>query len=486
VGGSTLDFELCYRALASRDARFDGQFVAGVRTTRIYCRASCPTPVQPKRQNVSFYRTAAAAQLAGYRACKRCRPDAVAGSPEWDLRGDLVGRAMRLIADAAVDRHGVAGLAQRLAVSERHLNRLLVHEVGAPPLALARAQRAQTARVLIETTNLPFREIAFAAGFGSIRQFNDTVGAVFASTPTELRSARRTGAQLDPARLTLRLPLRPPYDGAGVVVWLAARAVPGLEAVDGDAYRRVLQLPGGPGVVSLEPGADHVSATFRLSALSDLASAVFRCRRLLDLDADPQSIQVGLVGDPVLAPIVAAAPGRRVPGSVDGAESAVRAVLGQQISVAGARTIAGRLVQALGEPLDEPDGTLTHAFPSPDALAGADLGGLGLTAARQRTVRELAHRLAEGRIVLDPGTDRDAARRLLLDVPGIGSWTASYVLLRALGDPDVFPADDLGLRRAAERLRLPTSALALAAQAERWRPWRSYAAHHLWASDTTT
>ena len=483
MSSSRLDFDSCYRALESRDARFDGMFVIGVRTTRIYCRPSCPAPARPKRQNVSFYRTAAAAQLAGLRACKRCRPDAVAGSPEWDVRGDLVGRAMRLLGDAVVDREGVPGLARRLAVSERHLNRLLVEELGAPPLALARAQRAQTARVLIETTDLPFRAIAFAAGFGSVRQFNDTIREVFAGTPSELRRARRNGEHREPGQLTLRLPVRTPFDGFGIVQWLGARAVSGVESIDDGVYRRTMRLPGGIGVVSLEPADDHVVATFRLTTIADLAAAVYRCRRLLDLDADPEAVSGELENDLALGAIVVANPGRRVAGSVDGAESAIRAVLGQQISVAGARTIAGRLAAAFGAPLPAPGGALTHAFPTPEALAEADLTGSGLTGARQRTIRELTRRLAAGAVVLDPGVDRDEAKRQLLDVPGIGPWTASYVALRALGDPDVFPAEDLGLLRAAARLGLPTTPRELAAHAERWRPWRSYATHHLWAAD---
>lgn len=484
MSSARLDFESCYRALESRDSRFDGLFVVGVRTTRIYCRASCPTPIRPKRQNVNFYRTAAAAQLAGLRACKRCRPDAVAGSPEWDTRGDLVGRAMRLLSDAVVDREGVSGLARRLAVSERHLNRLLVEELGAPPLALARAQRAQTARVLIETTDLSFRDIAFAAGFGSVRQFNDTIREVFAGTPGELRRARRNGDQREPGHLKFRLPVRAPFDGKGIVAWLAARAVSGVEAVDNHgAYRRTLALPGGAGIVALEPGDDHVVASFRLTTIADLAPAVYRCRRLLDLDADPDAVSGVLAHDAALGPIIAATPGRRVPGSVDAAESAVRAVLGQQISVAGARTIAGRLAIAFGVPLAEPNGDLSHAFPTAGTFADADLTGFGLTGARQRTVRELCRRLASGDLVLDPGADRDEARRLLLDVPGIGPWTAGYVALRALGDPDVFPAEDLGLLRSAARLGLPTTPKELGEHADRWSPWRSYATHHLWATD---
>jgi AraC family transcriptional regulator, regulatory protein of adaptative response / DNA-3-methyladenine glycosylase II len=478
-----LDFEQCYRATESRDARFDGWFIVGVRTTGVYCRPSCPAPVRPKRENVAFYRTAAAAQRAGLRACKRCRPDATPGSPEWDTRGDLVGRAMRLIADGVVDRAGVGGLARALGVSERHLDRLLDAAVGAPPLALARSQRAQTARALIERTDLPFSEIALAAGFGSIRQFNDTVREVFAATPTDLRRARRRDEPATPGRLVLRLPLRPPYDGAGVLRWLAARVVPGVEEVAGGAYRRTLRLPGGAGMVALEPDGDHVRATLRLQTIGDLAAAVHRCRRLLDLDADPRSYTTVLGADAALAGRVAANPGLRAPGAVDPDESAARAVLGQQVSLAAARTLAGRLVAASGTPLDDPDGALTHVFPTPAAIAGDGvLADVGLPRARQRTLRELCARLAGGELVLGGGADRADVRRRLVAIPGIGPWTADYVGLRALGDPDAFPAGDLGLRRTARTLGLPTDPAGLEARAERWRPWRRYAAHYLWAA----
>jgi AraC family transcriptional regulator of adaptative response / DNA-3-methyladenine glycosylase II len=477
-----LDFDQCYRATESRDARFDGRFVVGVRTTGVYCRPSCPSPVCPKPRNVIFYRTTAAAQLAGLRACKRCRPDAIPGSPEWDTRGDLVGRAMRSIADGVVDREGVEGLARRLAVSTRHLHRLLVEAVGAPPLALARSQRAQTAAVLIERTALPFTEIAFAAGFTSVRQFNETIRQVFDASPSELRRARR-GDRGESGRLALRLPVRPPYDRHGVVRWLAARAIAGVEEAANGSYRRALRLPGGLGLVELEPQDDHVRATFRLEGLADLAAAVHRCRKLFDLDADPLGHAALLGKDDVLRPLVAANSGLRAPGTVDGAESAVRAVIGQQISLAAARTVAARLTTRYGTPLDPPDGSVTHAFPSPEALAGARLDGMGLPESRRATVRELARRLTSGELVLDGGADRASVQRQLLEIPGVGPWTATYVALRALGDPDAFPAGDLGLRRAARKLGLPATAAALTARAERWRPWRAYAAHYLWSVD---
>src|SRR5689334_8378063 len=332
VVSQPLDPERCYRAVASRDARFDGWFFTAVHTTGIYCRPSCPART-PLARNVSFFTTAAAAQAAGFRACRRCRPDAVPGSPEGDVRADVVARAMRLIADGEVERSGVPGLAQRLGYSERQLHRLLVGELGVGALALARARRAQTARVLVETTDLPMADVAFAAGFASIRQFNDTVREVFATTPTALRAKRR-GAVSAPGELTLRLTARAPYDAAEVLLFLGAHAVPGLEEWDGTTYARVLDLPHGPAVVRLSPASDgSVCARLRLTSLRDLGAAVSRCRRLLDLDADPSAVDEVLGADPALASLVAGAPGRRVPASPDAAELAIRAVLGQQVSV---------------------------------------------------------------------------------------------------------------------------------------------------------
>lgn len=483
------DFERCYRVLRSRDGRFDGRFVVAVATTGIYCRPSCPA-ITPKRENVSFLRSAAAAQRLGYRACKRCRPDASPGSPEWDARADVVGRAMRLIADGAVDREGVAGLARRLGYSERHLTRQLVAELGAGPLALARAQRAHTARLLIETTPLLFTEVAFAAGFPSIRQFNETVRDVYATTPTELRTAAasrapaaRAPALTPPAALELRLRFRAPIDAAALLAFFAARAVPGVEEVVGMTYRRTLTLPHGFGVAALTPADDHVRCVLRLADPRDLAAAVQRCRRLFDLDADPGAVVEALGADPLIGPLVRGAPGLRVPGSVDGEETAVRAVLGQQVSLAGARTIAGRLTAVLGAPLPDgadPDGRLTHCFPTAAALTAGDPAALPLPAARRRALCGLAEALTGGDLALDPGADRARARAALLALPGIGPWTAEYVALRALGDPDAFPGTDLGIRRAFARLGHPDEARAIAATAARWRPWRAYAAQHLW------
>jgi AraC family transcriptional regulator of adaptative response / DNA-3-methyladenine glycosylase II len=457
-----LDPARCRSICRSGDPRFDGWFIVGVTSTGIYCRPSCPART-PRAEHMVFLPSAAAAQAAGFRACKRCRPDASPGSPEWNLRGDVVARAMRLIADGEVDRVGVEGLARRLGYSPRHLHRILVAEVGAGPLAIARAQRAQTARLLIETTSLPFSTVAFAAGFSSIRQFNDTVREVFALSPTELRSRRRSTARPEPGVLSLRLPVRLPFDGAGAWSFLALRAVPGLEEVDGAVYRRTLALPHGTGAVSLRhrPGAAHVDATLRLDDVADLAAAVQRCRRLLDLDADPVAV------DEVLGELGPA--GGRVPGAVDGWEVAARAVTGQQVSlVAGLRTL-GRLVERFG------DGGL----PPAEVVAGLDPADLGMPRARGAALVAVADAVANGRVDLDVGADREETRRRLLALPGIGPWTTDYVALRALADPDVFLPRDIGLRRGLAALGVddPTG--------ERWRPWRSYAVVRLWGLAAT-
>jgi AraC family transcriptional regulator of adaptative response / DNA-3-methyladenine glycosylase II len=489
----TEDFERCYQAALSRDPRFDGWFFGAVTSTGIYCRPSCPA-ITPKRENMRFYPSAAAAQQAGFRACKRCRPDASPGSPEWDGRADVVARAMRMIADGVVDRAGVGGLASRLGYSVRQLQRMLLAEVGAGPLAIARAQRAQTARILIETSALSMAEVAFAAGFSSVRQFNDTVRAVFAASPTELR--RRAGRESSkPEReqadagpgsrlqaagtLSLRLPFRRPLNPENLFGHLAATAIPGVEEVRGDAYRRTLRLAGGPGIVELAPAEDHVSCCLTLSDVRDLTSAIARCRWLLDLDADPSAIDERLCADPVLRPLVAGAEGRRVPRCVDGAELAVRAVLGQQVSTAAARTHAARMVAERGEPLTDPSGSLTHLFPAPGSLAGVRVA---MPASRTRTLEALVDALCQERLSLDPGCEREEALAVLGGLPGFGPWTLGVIAMRALGDPDAFPAADLGVRRAAEALGLPASQTGLQMHSQAWRPWRAYAVQYLWSA----
>ncbi len=471
------DPEACLRAMRSRDARFDGRFCTAVRTTRIYCRPSCPA-LTPRTENVSFFPSAAAAQDAGYRACRRCRPDAVPGSPDWDARGDVVARTVRLIADGVVDREGVSGLASRLGYSVRHLQRLTQRELGASPLALARSQRAHTARLLIETTDLPMSEVAFAAGFGSIRSFNEAVTLSYARTPSELRARRparrptvRTLGQVD-----LRLPFRAPFEPGNVFGHLAATAVPGVEEWRDGRYRRTVRLPHGPGIVALRPMADHVAASLWLADPRDLTPAIGRCRRLLDLDADPVAVDAHLAADPALRPLVTRAPGRRVPRTVDPAEFALRAVLGQQVSTAAARTHAARLVQRFGETVSDPGGTLTHLFPTPAALAVLRPADLGMPASRVATLSVLAAALADGDLDLSPSADWAEARGKLAAIPGIGAWTLEIIAMRALGDPDAFPATDLGVRRALAGLSVGP------AESHPWRPWRSYATQYLWAT----
>ena len=474
------DFERCYRALQSRDHRFDGWFFAAVSSTGIYCRPSCPA-LTPRRRNVRFFATAAAAQGAGYRACKRCRPDVTPGSPEWNMRGDLVARAMRLIADGVVDREGVTGLAARLHFSARQLHRTLVAEVGAGPQALARARRSETARLLIETTDLSFAEIAFASGFGSVRQFNDTVRSVFSATPRDLRSRSRLEVA-GPGAIALRLPYRTPFDGGRLLAFLGTRAIAGVEGFEKGVLRRSLGLPYGEGTVELSMGLRHVQCLLRLEDWRDVTAAVQRCRRLLDLDADPVAVDDVLGRDAVVGPLVDGSPGTRVPGSVDGAELALRAVLGQQVSVTGARTIGAQITARWGRPLAHTHDGLTHLFPEPGVLAEVDPATLPVPRARGRTLIALARLLATGGLVLDPGADRAEAERTLRSIAGIGPWTASYIAMRALGDGDAFLPTDLGVRRAFKRLGLEASPSAIARRAHAWRPWRSYALVHLWAS----
>ncbi|MGW0141857.1 AlkA N-terminal domain-containing protein [Streptomyces calvus] len=479
-----IDTERCVRAVRSKDARFDGWFFTAVLTTGIYCRPSCPV-VPPKPENMVFHPSAAACQQAGFRACKRCRPDTSPGSPEWNRRADVVARAMRLIADGVVDREGVTGLAARLGYSSRQVERQLLAELGAGPLALARAQRAQTARLLIETTDLPMAEVAFAAGFSSIRTFNDTVREVFALAPSELRArAPRNAYRSTPGVVSLRLPFRAPLNPDNLFGHLAATAVPGVEEWREGAYRRTLRLPYGHGIVSLAPRPDHIACRLTLGDPRDLTVAISRCRRLLDLDADPVAVDDQLRTDPVLAPLVDKAPGRRVPRTVDEAEFAVRAVLGQQVSTAAARTHAARLVAAHGEAVEDPEGGLTHLFPSAAALAEVDPDTLAMPRTRRTTFTTLVSHLADGS--LNPGIETDWAetRARLLALPGFGPWTVDVIAMRALGDPDAFLPTDLGVRRAARELGLPSTPAALTARAAAWRPWRAYAVQYLWATDS--
>ncbi len=411
------DDDRCLRAVQSKDVRFDGWFFTAVLTTGIYCRPSCPV-VPPKARSMRFYPTAAAAQQAGFRACKRCRPDASPGSPEWNHRADLVARAMRLIADGVVDREGVPGLAAGLGYSVRQVQRQMLAELGAGPLAIARAQRAQTARLLIETSTLPMADVAFAAGFSSVRSFNDAVRQVFALSPTELHHRAARGRTDGTAGLvSVRLPFRPPLNPDNLFGHLAATAVPGV-----------------------------------------------------------------LRADPVLRPLVDKHPGRRVPRTVDGPEFAVCAVLGQQVSTAAARTHAARLVLACGVPVGDPAGGLTHLFPDSDALTEVDPSTLAFPQSRRTTFAALTRALAAGEIDLGAGSDWDRDRSRLADLPGVGPWTVETIAMRALGDPDAFTATDLGIRLAARHLGLPEHPRLLTERSRAWQPWRSYAVQYLWAS----
>jgi AraC family transcriptional regulator of adaptative response / DNA-3-methyladenine glycosylase II len=422
-----------------------------VRTTGIYCRPSCPAQT-PKSKNVSFFPTSAAAQAGGYRACRSCLPDAVPGSPEWNVRADLAARAMRLISDGVVERDGVPGLAKRLGYSERQLGRVLTSELGAGPLALARAHRAHSARLLIEMSELPLTDVAFAAGFASVRQFNDTIREVFATTPSELRvksARRRSDIPASGTRLSLRLPFRPPYDADGIFAFLAEQAIPGIEEATADSYGRTLRLAHGSGTVRLSAKEDHIRCELQLADLRDLSSAVARVRRLLDLDADPEAVARVLGADPELGPLVAATPGIRVPGAVDGDELVLRGLLGHA---------AGEL----GERLRTSDGTLTTLFPTAAQV---------IESAVDPVITEVATALADGTADIHVGRDPDELRAELQALPGVD---ADSVLMRVLGMPDVLLDDPVLLENAAA-----VGIRDLGERAKAWRPWRSYAGRYL-------
>ncbi|GAB2605327.1 AlkA N-terminal domain-containing protein [Streptomyces capparidis] len=476
-------FTARYQVISSRDPRFDGAFYTAVKTTGIYCRPSCPART-PKPENVVFYTTAAAAQKSGFRACRRCRPEASPGSPEWNTRADLVGRALRLIAEGVVDEAGVGGLARRLAVGERHLHRLMAAEVGVGPLTLARTRRAQTARLLLEATGLPVTDVAFASGYASVRQFNDSMREAFGRTPTELRRGARGGVAGAAGDIELRLAHRRPWTAGPALAALRSGALPGLEEFDGAAYRRSLRLPRGSGVAALTPHPDqgHVTVRLRLTDLRDLTPAVQRCRRLFDLDADPCAVDEALAADPLLAPLVRARPGLRMPGHVDGFEAAVRVLLAQDAPAAAARDRAARLVADLGTPLAEPEGAVTHLFPTAGDIAAAAPDALAASAGpHAAALHALAGAVAGGTLALDPGADRAETAHWLRELPGVGPCAASHIALRALGDPDALPATDPALRRALRSLGAADDPASVTARAERWRPWGGYAAAHLWA-----
>jgi AraC family transcriptional regulator of adaptative response / DNA-3-methyladenine glycosylase II len=469
----TLDAESMYRAMESRDRRFEGHFVIGVRTTGVYCRPGCPARM-PLRRNVRFYASAAAAEEQGLRACLRCRPDASPAAPVAVGTPVTVARGLRLIADGALDEDGVDALAERLGVTARHLRRLFEQHLGAPPLAVARTRRVHFARKLLEETALPMTEVAHAAGFASLRRFNDAVRATFHATPSELRRRREAAAAKDdPEQIVLRLPYRAPLAYSELLAFLEARAIPGVERVEAGAYARTIETGGRAGRIDVrqDPDGRHLRLAVRGVAGADLFATVTRVRRVFDLDASPSVIDAHLARDRRLAASVRARPGLRVPGAWDGFEVAVRAVLGQQVTVKGARTLAQRLVERFGTPVADGRDGLTHLFPSPRALASADVAAIGLPRARADALRGLARA-----VDADP-----RALESLEALDGVGPWTAAYVSMRTGRDPDALPASDLVLRR---RLAGPDgvapSARAVEAMSEPWRPWRAYAAVHLW------
>jgi AraC family transcriptional regulator, regulatory protein of adaptative response / DNA-3-methyladenine glycosylase II len=506
--GMRLDSEACYRAFASRDRRFEGRFVTAVVTTGIYCRPGCPARL-PRRQNVRFYACSAAAEEAGFRPCFRCRPDSTPGTPAWIGTSATVNRALRLIEEGGLDDVSVEALAERVGVTARHLRRLFTEHLGAAPLTLARSRRVHFARRLMDETALPLHQIALSAGFSNVRRFNQAMRETYHCAPRELRRAGRgaeappdgrsptSGADADktvrrksaasarkprpaPAAIELTLRARKPFDGAAVLAFLAARAVPGLESVDRGVYVRAVDWSGARGTVAVRPNAEGLDVEVRLPAHRDLIRVATRLERMFDLNADSAFILAHLRRDPLLRAALAGRRDLRVPGAWDPFELAVRAILGQQVSVRGAATIAGRLVLAAGEPLGSPDGRVTHAFPTPERVAAADLSRIGLPKARAAALQSLAREVASGSLRFDQLGGLEAAVERLTALPGIGEWTAQYIAMRALGEPDAFPAGDLGIAHALARGTARPNVERARERAESWRPWRAYAVMALW------
>jgi AraC family transcriptional regulator of adaptative response / DNA-3-methyladenine glycosylase II len=480
-----MDFEACRRAFVTRDARFDGRIFAGVRTTGVYCRPICPARA-PKPENMTFYPSAAAAQAAGYRPCLRCRPEASPDLGAWRGTSNTVSRALALIEGGALDDGDVDGLAARLGVGERQLRRLFRQHLGAAPVTVAQTRRVLLAKQLIQETRLPMAEVALASGFGSVRRFNETFQQLFNRPPGALR--RLSGESPASAGVTVRLPYRAPYDWDAIAGFLAARAIPGVETAGPRRYARTLSVDGAAGVVAVKPGdGDFLLAEIHFPKLKALPAVIARIRRVFDLTADPGLIGAHLSQDPALAPLVASRPGLRAPGAWDGFEMAVRAILGQQITVGAARALAGKLVATYGEPIAEPAAVrlgLGWTFPGPSRLAGQDIAALGMPRARGAALAGLARTVASDPTIFTPRADLESAVAALSSLPGVGEWTAQYIALRELREPDAFPHADIGLLRAMtgpDGVR-PTPE-ALLARSQAWRPWRAYAAQHLWATD---
>ncbi len=477
-----LDPAFCRQAMLARDARFDGRFFIAVTSTGIYCRPICPAQ-HPRAENCIFLPSAAAAQAAGFRPCLRCRPETAPGLGAWRGTSNTVGRALGLIETGALDQGDAEALATRVGVGERHLRRLFLRHLGASPLAVAQTRRVLLAKQLLHETDLPMSAVALAAGYGSVRRFNEVFQALFARSPATLRRTR--GDQAAGSAITLSLGYRPPYDWAAIIGFLSARAIPGVEAVENGAYSRTIEIDGHAGTVTVahEPGRNRLRATIRFPQLSALPVIVARLRRMFDLAADPDVIGAALSYDARLAPLVTARPGLRVPGAWDGFELAVRAVVGQQVSIGAATRLAGRIVREHGPLFPGVAGNpaLSHLFPRPQALAGAEISGM--TAARARTIVAMASAAAADSELFERGPDLGASVAKLRAQPGIGEWTGHYVAMRAMREPDAFPAADIGLMRAMDDGAGRPTAAALMARAELWRPWRAYAALHLWTAD---
>jgi AraC family transcriptional regulator of adaptative response / DNA-3-methyladenine glycosylase II len=483
-----LDNDACYRAIATRDARFDGRIFVAVHTTGIYCRPICPART-PKRQNVSFYPTASAAQEAGFRPCLRCRPESSPDLAAWRGTSNTVSRALNLIAEGALDDEDVDTLAERLGVGERQLRRLFKQHLGASPIAVAQTRRVLFAKQLIVETKMPLAEVALASGFGSIRRFNATFQALYQRPPRELRQSHADdGDRSATAGISLLLPYAPPYDWDAIIGFLTARAIAGIEVIDANRrYHRTIALDGAQGTISVEPDerGRGLRAQIRFPRVQSIATIVSRIRRVFDLSADPLAIGAHLAIDPLLAPLIERRPGLRVPGAWDGFEVAVRAVLGQQITVTGAIRLAGKLVATFGDPMSTPGGNgLTHTFPKPSAMAAADMRVLGMPGARADTLSSLAAAADANHRLFSPSQTLEAAVAQLRSLRGIGEWTAQYIAMRAMQEPDAFPAADIGLMRALTPSfgTRPDAAMVLA-RAEGWRPWRAYAAQHLWTAN---
>ena len=482
-----LDPRRCYQAALTKDRRFDGRFFTGVTSTGIYCRPICPV-APPKFENTLYFACAAAAEAAGFRPCKRCRPETAPGTPAWVGTSAVVARALRLISEGALDDADVEQLSARLGIGERQLRRLFAQHLGASPADIARARRVHFARALLDDTDLPITQVAHSAGFSSIRQFNYAMRATFGAPPTHLRNRRgRRGPAENGGAVVVRLSYRPPLAWDAILRFLALRATPGVEAVAGDVYRRTIEVNGAPGVIEvlqgikeITPKASHLLMRLHLPHCDNMIDVVERVRRMFDLGADPLRIAEHLHKSLPLSPRLDRLPGLRVPGAWDGFELAVRAILGQQVTVQGATTLAGRLVQAFGTPVDVETPELTHLFPRPEVLADANLSNIGLPRARAATIRALASAVARGDLELDASQGLDEAVACLCAIPGLGEWTAHYIAMRALGEPDAFPSSDLGLRRALGNGAGLLPATEVVRLAEAWRPWRAYAAMYLW------